>query len=141
MTDRGTAPPPIGALARAAAAGCIGGALSVQRHETAIRRLGLLLATGTGAWTALTAGGVVTPPAAGRSSDDGPRPVPPAAAAALGVGMFAVAAGASEVGLRGQRRLERWAERTNGHPRLTIGVLSAAAALVIDAADRDPTRS
>src|SRR5699024_5268911 len=91
MTDRGTAPPPIGALTRAAAAGCIGGALSVQRHETAIRRLGLLLATGTGAWTALTAGGVVTPPAAGRSSDDGPRPVPPAAAAALGVGMFAVA--------------------------------------------------
>ena len=66
MADDGTAPlPTAGALVRAVAAGCLGGALSVQRHETAIRRLGLLLATGTGAWTALAAGGVVTPPAGG----------------------------------------------------------------------------
>ena len=55
---------------------------------------------------------------------------------AVGAGIFALTAGASEVGLRAQGRFERWADDTFGHPRLAVGVATGALALAVDGAAR-----
>lgn len=129
-----------GDLAKAAAATLAGAALSAEQHPTLVRGVGLVLAAGLGSLVALTAGGVVGLPGE-EPADDGERQqMGPVAAAALGLGTFAVTAGASELGLRGQRRLERWADRTTGHPRLTVGVLSGALSLALDVAQRTGDR-
>lgn len=119
-----------GVLARAAATGAAGAALSADRHPGVVRGLGLAVSAGAGMWVALAAGGVIP------RADPEEGPAPPAVAIALGVGIFAVAAGASEVGLRGQRRLEQWADRACGRPRLTVGLLSAGLSLAVDVAER-----
>lgn len=146
-------------LARAAASGLAGAALSVERHTALSRGLGLAFSAGLGVFAALAAGNAVALPSsvgptdgtaggghaatpdesAGPATVDTPRS--PAAAVALGLGIFALSAGASELGLRAQRRLERWAGRTTGRPRLTIGLLTGAASLGIDLIDRAAERA
>lgn len=123
-----------GALARAAATGLAGAALSVEHRPRLVRGLGLATAVGVGAYAALAASGAV--PAPGVEEGEEPLDLSPGAAAALGLGIFALTAGASEVGVRAQGSLERWAARVNGHPRLTIGVLTGALSLAVDVAEQ-----
>lgn len=137
MTDRTAAPLITGEmLAQAAGAGVLGASLSAERHPRLLRGLGLALAGMAGVGTALAVGGVL-PSSSTESSGDGPKgDASPAVAAAVGVGLFALSAGASEVGLRGQRRIERWALESFGRPRLMVGVATAALSLAIDVAAR-----
>lgn len=138
MSDQRTAPIHIaGVLARATATGLIGAAVSAERHPVALRRVGLVFAAGLGAAAGLAAAGIVSLP----EGEDGPSPDQAGgersavAAAGLGVAIFALAAGGSEVGLRGQRRFERWADGAFGRPRLAVGVATGALSLVLDLAD------
>lgn len=138
MNDQRTAPIHIaGVLARATATGLIGAAVSAERHPVALRRLGLVFAAGLGTAAGLGAAGIVSPP----QGEDGPSPDQAGgqrsavAAAGLGVAIFALAAGGSEVGLRAQRRFERWADGAFGRPRLAVGLATGALALVLDLAD------
>lgn len=140
MTDRTTAPLLTGEmLAQSAGTGLVGAALSVERHRGALRALGLVLATGVGVWTGLASGGVVKP-RTDESSEDAQQHAPPAVAAALGAGMFALTAGTSEVGLRLQGRFERWADDMFGRPRLVLGVATGAVSLGLDLAARAAER-
>lgn len=141
MTDRTTTPPLTAqALARAAAAGLVGAAVSAERHPRALRGIGLVFAAGVGTATALATSGVLPRPKGETSSGpagtgDGP-PLPPAGAAALGGAVFVLAGATSEVGLRAQRAFERWADRTTGHPRVALGVATAALSLASELTDR-----
>lgn len=116
-----------GVFARAAATGLAGAALSAERHPVAIRRVGLVFAAGLG-----TAAGLAARPTERAAA---PGSLPPVAAAALGVATFALTAGVSEVGLRTQRRFERWADAAWGRPRLAVGLATGAIAVVLDLAD------
>lgn len=143
MTDRTSAPLLTGEmLGQAAATGLAGAALSVDRHPRSVRALSLVLATAAGTWTGLAASGVVARPA----TDEQPKgeqpaatsegPASPAKAIALGAGIFALTAGAGEVGIRMQSRFERWAEESFGRPRLAVGITTGALSLAIDVAAR-----
>lgn len=126
--------------ASAAVSGLACAALSVDRHPGLVRGLGLGFAAAFGAWTALAAGGVIAVQgngtSEGRAREARGQTASPAVAAGLGVAAFAVTAGVSEVGLRGQRRVEQWADRVTGRPRLVIGVAGAALSLGADLAAR-----
>lgn len=136
MTDRTTAPLITGELlAQAVGTGLLGAALTVEQHPRLLRGLGLALAGAAGVGSALAAGGVL--PSSSGSSGDAPKgDSSPAVAVAVGAGIFALTAGASEVGLRAQGRFERWADDTFGHPRLAVGVATGALALAVDGAAR-----
>ncbi len=141
MTDRTTAPLITGPmLGQAAATGLLGAALTVERHPRLLRGLGLAFAGGVGAWTALASSGVVTVPGAGSGGEDRQGSAPPAVAAAMGVGLCAALAGASEVGIRVQGRFERWAGETVGRPRLAVGVVTGVLSLALDVAAREGER-
>lgn len=138
MSNQRTAPVHIaGVLARATATGLIGAAVSAETHPVAMRRVGLVFAAGLGTAAGLAAAGIISPP----EGEDGPSPdqtdgePSTVAAAGLGVAIFALAAGGSEVGLRAQRRFERWADGAFGRPRLAVGLATGALALVLDLAD------
>lgn len=140
MTDRTAAPlitAPI--LGQAVAGGLLGGVLTVEHHPRLLRGLGLAVAGGVGTWTALAAFGVIAMPS-GSGDEDSRGSVPPAVAAAMGVGMCAALAGASEVGIRAQGRFERWAGDTFGRPRLVLGVVTGALSLAFDVAAREAER-
>ncbi|WP_225985866.1 hypothetical protein, partial [Janibacter melonis] len=70
---------------------------------------------------------------------DGPRqrvPLP----VSIGLGTLAAVtfAAGGELGLRGQAAVERWAQRTTGHPRLVLGLGGAAISLLATALDPTP---
>ncbi|WP_068260603.1 hypothetical protein [Janibacter limosus] len=138
MSDQGTSPVHIaGVLARATATGLIGAAMSAERHPVAMRRMGLVVAAGLGAVAGLAAAGIVplTDREDGQRLDQAEGERSPIAAAALGVATFALTAGVSEVGLRTQRRFERWADAAFGRPRLAVGLANGAISIVLDLAD------
>lgn len=99
-------------LALSAAAGLASAAVSAEHNPRLLRGLTVAMALGTG--------GAVTWAAA-----KGWRPE-----------RAAFVAGTGELGLRGQAAVERWAERTTGHPRLVAGLGAAGIYLVTEALDR-----
>lgn len=125
-------------IARAAALGAAGAALSVTKNPRLVRGLSLATAAGLGGFAAYaTATGDLGPLAQDEGGEaralEG-RPLPQALA--LGLGVAAVSAGVSELGVRAQGGLERWADRTTGRPRLAVALVTAATSLVMDVVEQ-----
>ena len=137
-------------LALSAAAGLASAAVSAEHNPRLLRGLTVAMALGTGgAVTWAAAKGWRPERAVAESvrvapSPEGPLPVevdeprtlPLPAALGLGAAAAAFVAGTGELGLRGQAAVERWAERTTGHPRLVAGLAAAGVYLVTEALDR-----
>lgn len=127
-------------LARALGSGVAGASVSAERNPRALRALGIASAVAIGGLAAAASSGKVDPSGLFGEDTETPGAAPATAplpvALGIGAGVAAVVAGVSEVGIRGQAGIERWADRRTGHPRLVVGLVSAAASLGIDLVER-----